>query len=371
MTRGVLGFFPAQLKRPSTANPSIHQINALFTAGVFVGTPPTDSMKRVRFKGIGDAIPTGDAELRFRTIDTIARSYIAANCSGCHGTRNITVKGSAPFDLNYDFYRLQPKVEFGAQVVGSEGVDDLNADTTNIRASVQDGGRFKYIMAVRASGLPMTPGSVWDMAVPSVPPSPKLITPGYPALSMVLYRQFALRRTPWRDSISARITLDDYDPNLRKSWLFVNPWGSAAWRNDLASHETGTGGVPLASVLEFGPDGLQMPPLATHIADTAAMKILGEWARTYRTLVRLEGQDSIVNIKGRYVRIPAEGARIQNRMLIVPEGWTGKAVMFNVSGRTYTPASAGQRRYAIPLSAPSGLYFFRVGNRTFRASVLQ
>jgi hypothetical protein len=369
MARGVLGFFPAQLKRPASGRPAIHQIDSLFKVGVFTGTPPTDSMKRIRFKSIGDFIPAGDPDLRFRTIDTIARSYIAGNCSGCHGTRNITVSGSAPYEFNYDFHRLKPVIEFGSRITGNLQVEFLAADTTNIRAVVEDGGRSKYLLAVRASGLPMSPGSVWDMGIPSSPPTPTLITPGYPALSMALYRQFALRRTPWRDSISYRITLDNYDPNNRKSWIFVNPWGSAAWRNDLATHETG--GVKIGDVLESGPDQDQMPPLATHLPDTAAMKILGEWAKNYRTLYPIEGQPIIVQVRGRPMQARVEGARIQNRFLIVPAAWTGRASMSSLQGRVYALSPAGRGRYLIPASAPSGLYFFKVGSRSFRASVLR
>jgi hypothetical protein len=360
--RAVLGFFPVQLKRPSSLVPGKNQVDVLFDSGVFAGTAPTDSMKRVRWKGIGEALPPVGDPRRFATLDTMARSYIGANCSGCHGTRNITVRSAAPFDLNYDFYQLKPEIEFGARVVGSANVDVLEEDTT-----VFQDGRYKYMTSVRRAGLDMSPGSPWDMSFPKVgTPAPTLIQAGFPSLSMMLYRQLAMRRTPWRDSIRLAEELKSYDPNNWKSWIFANPWGSQAWRTALAAHS-----VKINDVMTFGGDGLQMPPLATHLPDTAAMKILGEWAKTYRTLVRIQGQDSIVNVRGRTIRIAAEGARIQNRQLIVPADWSGKAQMFSIGGRAYPLSSVGKGRYTIPQSAPTGLYIFKVGNRTFRASVLR
>ena len=365
--RGVLGFFPAQLKRPSSIVPGTHQIDALFDSGVFVGTRPTAAQKLARWKGIGEPLPSGPEDLRFRTLDTMARAYIGANCSGCHSTRNIPFS-NAPSALNYDYYQMKPVVEFGAQEAGSAGVDILDEDTTQ---ALHD-GRYKYVLSVRRAGLPMTPGTPWDLALPpgAMPPT-TLISPGYPSLSMMLYRQFAMRRAPWRDSLKTLENLKEDDPDNWKSWLFATPWGSQAWRNALAAHTTNGRPMKVNDVVLFSPDGLQMPPVATHIPDTAAMRVLGEWAKTYRTLYPIPGQPIFTRVKGNAVRMAAGGARIQNRLLIVPEGWSGKAQMFSISGRVYTLPSAGKGRYSIPQTAPSGLYFFRVGNRTFRASVLR
>jgi hypothetical protein len=356
--RGVLGFFPAQLKRASSLSPGKNQVDALFDSGVFAGTPPTDSMKRVRFKGIGEPLPPVGDENRFRVIDTMARSYIAANCSGCHGTRTMAVVGGvAPQELNYDYFRLRPVIEFGRAYRGSLNLDRVDEDTTGY---LQD-GRHKYRMSVRRAGLDMTPGMPWDMSFPATAPDPiVIINAGFPSMSTALYRQLALRRPPWRDSLTAR---DDGRP----AWMFVNPWGSQAWRNDLASH-----GMTLKEVITFNADGLPMPLIGSHIPDTAGMKILGEWAKTYRTLIRIDGQDSVVTLRdGRVLRFAAEGARIQNRMLIVPEGWTGKAVMFGMNGKAQVLSAAGRNRYALPHATPSGVYFFKVGSRSFRASVMR
>ena len=63
--------------------------------------------------------------------------------------------------------------------------------------------------------------------------------------------------------------------------------------------------------------------------------------------------------------------QLRNRLLMVPNGWTGKAQMFSLSGRSYSMPSVGRGQYAVPQSAPAGVYLFRVGNRSFRASVLR
>src|SRR6185369_739790 len=100
-------------------------------------------------------------------------------------------------------------IEFGAQIVGSAGVDVVDEDTSTL----QD-GRHKFVLSVYKAGLPMTPGTPWDMAIPSTNiPSPTLISAGYPALSMMLYRQLAMRRPPWRDSLRMVEQLKDYDPS--------------------------------------------------------------------------------------------------------------------------------------------------------------
>jgi len=55
----------------------------------------------------------------------------------------------------------------------------------------------------------------------------------------------------------------------------------------------------------------------------------------------------------------------------VPENWTGKAFMISLNGRSVPLASVGRNRYALPVSAPAGVYFFRVGDHTFKTSVMK
>ena len=203
-----------------------------------------------------------------------------------------------------------------------------------------------------------------------------MIVSGHPQLSPMLYRQFAARRSSWVDSIALRENLrDNGDAGNIGAWIFANPWGSTAWRADLASHSmTEYSQVNGAPLINFSPIGNQMPPLATNIPDTTAMRFLGEWAATYRTLVQVEGFPIVpepVSIAGRGPLARADMARLSGRMLMVPNGWTGKAQMFSVTGRAYNLPSVGRGQYAIPQNAPVGLYIFRIGDQTFRASVLR
>jgi hypothetical protein len=122
--------------------------------------------------------------------------------------------------------------------------------------------------------------------------------------------------------------------------------------------------------ISFMNDPSQMPPLATFIPDTASLKILGEWARSYITLTPVPNEVPVTSVRG-LVAMDAGVPTIRNRQLIVPEGWTGKAVMISLDGRSTPLVSAGRGRYALPASMPSGVYFFRVGNKSFRTSVMK
>ncbi|MBF0432466.1 MAG: hypothetical protein HQK83_14375 [Fibrobacteria bacterium] len=107
--RGVQGFFTAQLNMPSPANPAINQITDLFNKGVFSGTPPANlalSPKWINVDQPGD-------------LDVKARSYLASNCSGCHGTKG-TIDGP---DINLDFHAMHkvdtPPLEEAATTFGA------------------------------------------------------------------------------------------------------------------------------------------------------------------------------------------------------------------------------------------------------------
>jgi hypothetical protein len=107
-----------------------------------------------------------------------------------------------------------------------------------------------------------------------------------------------------------------------------------------------------------------MPPLATFIPDTAALRILGEWVKYYRSPLRPGG------IGGPRKFAAHGGPWIRNRTLFVPKDWTGKAQMLDIKGRVYTLKSSGPGAYALPPQAPAGVYFFRLGTHYFKASML-
>ncbi len=105
--RAVLGFFPAQLSRSTAGG---NQITDLFAQGVFSGELPTSEQLSRRWMGVDEVLPTVDGEnrsARDSVLNIMARSYVAANCSGCHGKRGVAV--GAPFhtDDDYDFHELK------------------------------------------------------------------------------------------------------------------------------------------------------------------------------------------------------------------------------------------------------------------------
>jgi hypothetical protein len=74
--RGSLGFITPQLDRPSRRDPSLNQLEELFLKGVLAFNPVQGKTDAFRWRNLDD---TG-APLEAR-----ARSYLAANCSHCHG----------------------------------------------------------------------------------------------------------------------------------------------------------------------------------------------------------------------------------------------------------------------------------------------
>jgi hypothetical protein len=376
--RAVLGFWPAQLKRATKGGTS-NQIADLFTAGVFTGAQPNATALSRRFRGMGEAIPTGLTDLeRFKVIDTMARAYIAANCSGCHGDRGLRTgaTGHAP-ELNYDYYNFTPRMEYGFRGTSGFGLDlsdqDLGVGDTLYRPA----GRYQFLLTLKEWGISTAPGANFDLARPrttSYPAgkdaNPYLVVPGYPSYSTILFRQVA-RKSYAADSgdlFRALGPAEAGDAQQWKKWIFKAKWGSKAWRDSLAKYN-----VKFSDAVNYERylnDGSQMPPLATYIPDTAALKILSEWVRTYRTLVPVPPEDPAVAVRA--ARLAMQGTpSIQNRVLVVPAGWTGKATMTGLNGRTVPLVTVGRGRYALPASMPAGVYFFKVGDRTFRTSVMR
>ncbi|MBF0432301.1 MAG: hypothetical protein HQK83_13535 [Fibrobacteria bacterium] len=93
--RMVQGFFTAQLNRSSIDNPAINQITSLFSANVLSGNQPTD------FVSLPKWAPHTDATA---SLETRVRSYLAANCSACHGEKGV-VEGP---EINLDFHTMSP-----------------------------------------------------------------------------------------------------------------------------------------------------------------------------------------------------------------------------------------------------------------------
>ncbi len=103
--RTVLAFFTAQLNKPLDATPAVNQLTRLFDIGILKtkdGSRP-DFTKAPKWAHWDDA----NASLELR-----ARSYIAANCSGCHGARGIATNATLDVTLNYDYHDMKPHMDF-------------------------------------------------------------------------------------------------------------------------------------------------------------------------------------------------------------------------------------------------------------------
>lgn len=360
-SRHVLGFLPAQLKRPAPSQPSLNQVQALFNQGVFSGTVPDAERLSRRWKGMHEPISPGlTPEERFKVIDTLARSYIGANCSGCHGDRGLA-DAVAPAHANFDFHKLTPAMAFAN--VATNTLDLESEDDTRPHLL----GRRYYIEAAVQAGLDTSAGAPWNMARPAEPAEPNLLYPGHPSFSTLLFRQM-LRRGAWRDSsLTRQYLLDSGDPDGWMAWIFSQPWGSQAWRDQMAAKN-----VSLDAVILHQKEvpGAQMPPLASsYIPDVDALRVLGEWVKTYRPI---HAVDTATNIDRSRKGSQATAALpvIRGRLLVFPDAWSGDVGMTDIRGRKAMLRTMGAGRFAIPPSVSPGVYFFQAGTRRFKASVL-
>jgi cytochrome c553 len=380
-SRDVLAFFPVQLKRMASrtiagqpnSDSNYNQINYLFDRGVFHGTQPTEAQLSRRWKGMQEALPpVSSPDERFKAIDNMSRSYLASNCSGCHGVRGIATHSMGPQDKNWDFYQLKPIVEFSDPGASFSGLNDTTRDTSALWEPVA--GRQHLMLSVQKSGIEMTPGTPWDMALPPGDPAslvpPLAVYPGYPCLSIILYKQWA-RNTPLEDSgrvyrdYMSRSVQDPPDSIAvkRLTWMFALQWGSQSWHDSLTQH-----GLTLDSVIPgpYVPLSMSMPPLASYLPDTAALRILGEWAKNYRPFsdtVQQSVRNKLLTLK------PAAFAFVRGRMLFIPSGAVDEVSMTNIAGQTFRIRAIRRGVFALPRQASSGVYFFKIGTRLIKSSL--
>jgi hypothetical protein len=175
--RSVLGFFTAQLNRPHPDSAAINQLEYFFSKGALKGTKPTSWTATTvpRWYGIDDSVVNGQKI----SVDVRARSYIAANCSGCHGRRGMETGATFGVDLNYDFFTMESKMEFRHKSTSWPfGLDTIPP--------------FYY---------PKTDLGNNPKGYDSLPIQPALVVPGYPEKSVILFRQRSRNTRP-----------SDYDP---------------------------------------------------------------------------------------------------------------------------------------------------------------
>jgi hypothetical protein len=288
--RSVLGFFTAQLNRPSPNTPNVNQLEDLFNKGILSGFKSVwNASTTPRWYGIDDTTAS---------VDIRARSYIAANCSGCHGERGMENGATFGVDLNYDFHNMDSKMEFRHKPVSWPfGLDTVPPAFMPQTAKPP----FFYPRAGDANN---------PFGKDSVEILPALVVPGYPEKSVILFRQ-----------ISRNTELSNYDPD----------------RN-------------------------QMPPLASFEVNKPATDLIFKWIkewtplaargssaiRTHAVRTNLKGP----GIQGKQVVLPMELAG-PGRVAVTLTGITGRTVELRQLSRT---------AYALPDQLTPGVYIIKVNS---------
>lgn len=133
--RAVLGFFAAQLNRPTATDASLNQIRNLFQKNILGWTKAVPTESEIAAMPKWARLEDNNASL-----DVRARAYIASNCSGCHGERgNATAAAGHISPLDYDFHTLvngalKPGMELRYKLVGTYGLEPVvtsGGDTLN------------------------------------------------------------------------------------------------------------------------------------------------------------------------------------------------------------------------------------------------
>jgi len=155
--RSLLGFFTAQLNRPAPDSAGMNQLDWLFEKGVLSGKRPASWDLSPRWEGIED---------KAASLDVRARSYIAANCSGCHGRRGVMTAATMGVELNFDFHTMEAAMDFRNRAVSWPfGLDTLPP--------------FFY-----PKNDPANPDHL-----DSLPIEPALVVPWYPEKSVLIFRE--------------------------------------------------------------------------------------------------------------------------------------------------------------------------------------
>lgn len=282
-TRSVLGFFTAQLNRPSAADPSQNQLDVLFARGVLNGVKPASWAASPRWRAIEDSGASVNAR---------ARSYLAANCSGCHGTRGNANFVAGHCNINFDYQNMNDSLfEFRHRNAGNYGTED----SLPIYYPKADPGNN-------------------PLGLDSLFIEPELVVPGFPQKSAIFVRQMARKTAP----------------------------------GDFEAHRK------------------QMPPYGTFEVNDPAMALLAQWIRS----LPATAAPGALALADHGVR-PRVAPLLHGRTLVLPEGLgTGHVSMLGLDGRALALRRQGPGMYGIPADAPRGLYFIRVGNRSFRRHLL-
>ena len=165
--RSVLGFFTAQLNRPHPDSVGLNQLDVLFGQGVLKGVRPASWTNSPRWRAIDD---------NTASIDIRARSYIASNCSGCHGARGMANSATFGVDLDLDFHNMKPQTE-------------LRHNATSWPFQLDHD-------SIPPKFYPKTDFVNNPKGLDSLPIEPANVVPGYPQKSVILFRMLARNMLP-------------------------------------------------------------------------------------------------------------------------------------------------------------------------------
>jgi hypothetical protein len=298
--RSVLGFFTAQLNRPHPDVAGINQLEYFFQKGVLKGvkTPDWSAGTVPHWRGIDD---------NAASVDVRARSYIAANCSGCHGRRGLATSATYGSELNYDFYTMQPMMEFRHKSTSWQfGLDTVPPAGQPRKAD------DKYFYPKTGDGNNPT-------GLDSLEIQPALVVPGYPEKSVILHRQLARNTTP-----------GNYDRATD-----------------------------------------QMPPLGTFEVNVAATALIEKWIKDMpRIAAPIPAPIPDAGIFHAYaVRSNLKGPAFRDNQVILPMelavAGPVKVTVTGIDGRTMILAQVSRTAYALPSRLRPGVYLIKVNGKRF------
>jgi hypothetical protein len=282
--RPVLGFYTAQINRPSKANANLNQIEDFFQKNLLqwenkgTAKPTAAEIKAFpRYYGLADADTAA-------TLNKRARSYLAANCSGCHGARSL--ENFTTTTIDFDFFDLKPHMKFAYRVTSKD---------------------------------------------PDVGPGAALLVPKRPDLSVLLFRQKA-RRT---------------------------------YELDVQQHAAD----PLSDLPNFSADPLQMPTLATFEEDTAATKVFSQWITGFDTTGQVDPDWPGVGIRSVGRKYALQAPSILGNHVLIPSTLSGRVALVSVAGREWVLNAEVAGVYTLPDALQPGIYFIRVGDKSFQQYV--
>ncbi len=163
--RSVLGFFTAQLNRPSSDTvATVNQLDYLFKHNVLTGTKPANWTTAPKWAAVED---------QSASIDLRARSFIASNCSGCHGRRGLAT-GATTAQVNYDYYNMKVAMDLRHKNVAFDYY--LNESLPKYYNKLNDGNNPNHLDSLEIEAA--------------------VIVPGYPTKSVLLLRVKSRRTEP-------------------------------------------------------------------------------------------------------------------------------------------------------------------------------